>query len=57
MLKLKSSKLKNIKTGEVWFCENLKEVRFIDGVEFVLVKKEPEGRSFFIRLDQLSKIK
>jgi hypothetical protein len=57
MLKIKSTKLKNIKTGEVWFCENINEVRLIDGIEFVSVKKLPESRSFFIRLDQLSKIK
>lgn len=50
-------KLMNIKTREVWHCENPKEVKVIEGVEFVSVQKEPAGRSFFMRLDQFTKIK
>lgn len=47
----------NIKTREIWYCANLKEVKLIEGVQFVSVQREPTGRSFFMRLDQFTKIK
>jgi len=57
MKKITPLKLMNIKTKEVWHCENPKETKIIEGVEFVSVQREPAGRSFFMRLDQFVKVK
>lgn len=57
MLKTSFQKLMNIKTKEIWLCENLKQIKLIDGVEFVTVQRDPTGRTFFMRKDQFDKVK
>ena len=45
--------LKNELSGEVWFCENYEQVKYIDGVEFVTVCKQPGERSFLMAKNSL----
>ena len=48
---------KNRVTGEQVICNNIKnDKRFIDGVEFLVVSKKDNPRSFLMRKDALQKI-
>lgn len=49
--------LKNRMTGEQFVCNNLKtDKQIIDGVEFLLVRKNESPRTFLMRKDALQKI-
>jgi hypothetical protein len=45
--------LKNHLTGEVWYCENYNHSKYIDGVEFITVCKEPGHRTFLMAKNSL----
>lgn len=53
---MKPVRFKNRMTGELVICDNLREHRqIIDGVEFLLVKREHNSRPFLMRKDALQK--
>ena len=48
---------KNRLTGEQFLCFNIKnDKQFIDGVEFLVVRKDEKSRPFLMRKDALQKI-
>ena len=51
--KVRARLLKNELSGEVWFCENYDQVRYIDGVEFITVCKQPGDRTFLMAKSSL----
>lgn len=54
---MKPISLKNIVTGETVICDNIKfDKQYIDGIEFLLVKKQGTTRKFLIRKDAFQKI-
>lgn len=53
---MKPVRFKNRMTGEQVICENIREHRqTIDGVEFLIVKRDNSSRSFLMRKDALQK--
>lgn len=43
-------KLKNVFTGDYVLCEDIKNVRTIDGIPFIQVfKEEKKDRTFFVK--------
>lgn len=48
-------KLVNPLNQEEWLCEDYNRVEYIDGVEYVRVKKLENNRSFLMRKDALRK--
>lgn len=53
---MKPVEFQNIYSQEKFFCENLKQVSLIDGVEYITVKKPNNPRSFLMRKDSLKLI-
>ena len=55
---MKSQTYKNIITGQIVICENSREIKIIDGVEYLTVTRpgDYQNRSFMIRRDSLKKI-
>jgi hypothetical protein len=55
---MKSQTYKNIITGQIVICENSREIKTIDGVEYLTVTRpgDYQNRSFMIRRDSLKKI-
>lgn len=51
--KSRARKMLNPQTGEFWFCENIDDVRLIDGVPFLVVSREPGQRVFLMAKDGL----
>lgn len=52
--------LENPVTQERWMCEDINEIKVIDGVEFVHVHKTfsgTPGRKFLMRKDALKRVK
>jgi len=49
----RSKMLKNFLTDEVWYCENYNQVKYIDGVEFITVCKQPGDRTFLMAKNSL----
>lgn len=54
---MKPVRFKNRMTGEQVICSNIREHRqIIDGVEFLIVKREQNSRPFLMRRDALQKL-
>jgi hypothetical protein len=51
--KVRARLLTNHLSGEVWYCENYDHVKYIDGVEFITVCKQPGERSFLMAKNSL----
>jgi hypothetical protein len=50
-------KFENPVTQEEWFCENVNEIKTIDGVEFLYVHAYASDRTFLMRRDALKKVR
>lgn len=44
-------------TKEQWVCDDLRQVKIIEGIEYVSVRKQDTKRTVLIRRDILKKIK
>lgn len=54
---MKPVRFKNCVTGEQVICENIREHRqTIDGVEFLIVRRDLNSRPFLMRKDALQKV-
>jgi hypothetical protein len=53
---MKAVTFKNRFNGEIVVCKDLKDVQFIDGVEYLLVSKTIQDRKFLMRRDALEKV-
>jgi len=54
---MKPVRFKNRVTGEQVICENIREHRkTIDGVEFLIVRKDLNSRPFLMRKDALQRV-
>ena len=51
--KVRARLFRNELSGEVWFCENYEQVKYIDGVEFLTVCKQPGERTFLMAKNSL----
>lgn len=47
--------LENPITKEVWICDDLRPAKIIEGIEYILVKKDKNNRSVLMRKDILKK--
>jgi hypothetical protein len=54
---MKSISFKVLRSGEHVICEDVRDVKTIDGVEYLQVRKEGQARTFLMRKDALAKIK
>ena len=54
---MKTKIFENIYTHEVWQCGDAKEVHLIDGVEYLLVNRHAQDRTFYMRRDSLKEVK
>lgn len=54
--KSKPVRLVNPLNKEEWLCEDYNKVEFIDGIEYVRVKKYDSERTFLMRKDALRKV-
>ena len=54
---MKPALLKNRMNSETFYCDNLRLVETIDGVEYLLVQRPGQSRHFLMRKDALEKIK
>jgi hypothetical protein len=52
---MKPVSLKNVLNGEKFVCDDFRQVEIIDGVEFLLVHRPNETRTFKMRRDILAK--
>lgn len=57
VIKKKPIRLVNNRSGEEWLCDNFKEVKIVDGVEFVEVYKDYNPRKFWMNKTTLIKKK
>jgi len=54
---MKSVTFKNRLTGEHFVCENVRDVRSIDGVEYLVVHRATApGRTFLMKRDALERV-
>jgi hypothetical protein len=53
---MKPVTFKNIMNGEQFVCENVKAVEIIDGIEYLVVHRNGNDRSFLIKKDALVKV-
>ena len=53
---MKIFKFKNRLNGEIVICENIKDTHFIDGIEYLLVRKIDNDRRFLMRKEALEKV-
>jgi len=53
---MKLFKFKNKLNGEQVVCNNIRDIHTIDGVEYLLVHKEGQTRTFLMRKDALEKV-
>lgn len=51
--KIKPVRLKNLRTNEIFICEDYSNIKVIDGVEFVQVHKEDNQRMFLMNKEHL----
>lgn len=51
--KVRARLLTNHLSGEVWYCENYDQTKYIDGVEFITVCKQPGERTFLMAKSSL----
>lgn len=49
--------LKNVRTNEIFICDDYKNIKLIDGVEFVQVHKDPNPRQFWMSKSVFEKVK
>ena len=54
---MKSVNFKNRMNGERVVCDNIRDVKVIDGVEYLVVHKQDNNRQFLMRREALEKIK
>ena len=54
---MKSVNFKNRLNGERVVCDNVRDVRVIDGVEYLVVHKEKNERQFLMRREALEKVR
>ena len=54
---MKSVNFKNRMNGERVVCDNIRDVKVIDGVEYLVVHKQGNDRQFLMRREALEKIK
>ena len=50
---MKALVFENIFTHELWQCGDPKDVRVIDGVEYLVVNRHTQDRAFMMRKDSL----
>lgn len=50
-------KLKNIMTNEIWYAEDLKMIKEINGEEFLVVSKVPNGRPALMKKNIFQRVK
>ena len=53
---MKSVTLKSKLNGELFVCENVRDVHYIDDVEYIVVHKQHNERHFLMRRDVLEKV-
>ena len=53
---MKSVEFQNIYNQEKFYCENIKQVSLIDGIEYLSVQKPNSNRKFLMRKDSLKLI-
>lgn len=53
---MKTVTFRNKLNGEHFVCDDLKAVETIDGIEFLIVRREGKPRPYKIRKDMLEKI-
>lgn len=53
---MKAVTFKNRMNGEQFVCENVKAVEVIDGVEYLVVHRYGNDRSFLMKKDVLEKV-
>jgi hypothetical protein len=46
--KVRTRLLKNELSGEIWYCEDYNQIKYIDGIEFITVCKQPGERTFLM---------
>ncbi|MEY4332837.1 MAG: hypothetical protein RLZZ196_1575 [Bacteroidota bacterium] len=49
--------LENPITKEQWVCDDLRQIKIIEGVEYLSVRKQDKDRTVLMRRDILKKIK
>lgn len=49
--------LENPITKEKWICDDLRPAKIIEGIEYILVRKENNPRTVLMRKDILKKLK
>ena len=54
---MKPITLKNKFNGERVVCDDIKEIKLIDGIEYLFVSKTIQDRKFLMRKDSLEKVK
>jgi hypothetical protein len=54
---MKSITFKNKFNGEKVVCKDVKDIRVIDGVEYLLVSRAIRDREFLMRKEALEKVK
>lgn len=54
---MKQILLKNRVNNDVVVCDNIKEIEFIDGIEYITVRKPDNVRKFKMRKDVLEILK
>jgi hypothetical protein len=50
-------KLKNIMTREIWYTDDFKVIKEINGEEFLIVSKVPNGRTALMKKNIFEKVK
>ena len=53
--KPKAVKLVNPLNGEIWFCKDYTDTRFIDGIEYIKVHKPDSDKQNLMRKDVLQR--
>ena len=53
---MKPITFKVLRTNEIVVCEDVKDIRVIEDVEYLTVHKENNQRSFLMRKDALEKV-
>jgi hypothetical protein len=54
---MKTTVFENIYTHEIWYCGNSRDVHVIDGVEYLLVNRHAQDRTFYMKRDSLKEVK
>ena len=53
----KMTTLLNPRTNEVFFCEDMKNIHTVDGVDFIFVRREGKPSQHLMRKDSLVPVK